>query len=114
MLYASYENYKDKIMKRLSDKLKRENFSGGINVHASADRHKKEVKRLLRLRRSLKDQEVSFIFDFILQMLRYAAYGEPIAVSLSTHLMRDFYLDSGHYFDHMINEFETKVNTLNT
>lgn len=44
-------------------------------------------------------------------MLKYASTGEPIAVSLATHLMRDFYTESNHFFDHILNEFELKPNT---
>lgn len=31
MLYMSYDNYKDKIVKRLGDKMKQENFTGNVD-----------------------------------------------------------------------------------
>lgn len=43
-------------------------------------------------------------------MLKFACTGEPIAVSLATHLLRDFYDESYKYFDHILLSSEKEMN----
>lgn len=63
------------------------------------------------MRKALSNEEVSYIFDFLLQLLKYACTGEPIAVSLATHLIKDFYEESYKYFDQILIGLEKDMNS---
>ena len=94
------------MLKRLHDKISKERMNGGPNLAAVESKYRREVARILRLRRGLRDEEVTFIFDFLLQLLRYASTGQHDSVCLATHLMRDFYKESNKYYDQVLEDFE--------
>jgi hypothetical protein len=50
------------------------------------------------LRRSLLDEEIVFIFDFLIELFKYAEINDEIAISLGTHLVNDFYQMSFNSF----------------
>jgi hypothetical protein len=57
------------------------------------------LKKILRLRRSLLDEEIVFIFDFLIELFKYAEINDEIAISLGTHLVNDFHQMSFNSFN---------------
>jgi hypothetical protein len=59
------------------------------------------------LRRSLLDEEIVFIFDFLIELFKYAEINDEIAISLGTHLVNDFYQMSFNSFS--ISFYSSKI-----
>ena len=51
------------------------------------------------MRRSLLDEEIVLIFDFLIELFKYAEINDEIAISLGTHLVNDFYQMSFNSFN---------------
>jgi len=49
------------------------------------------VEKICALKSKLSNNEIDFVFDFLLQMCLYAQTLEVHAVSIATHLLADFY-----------------------
>ena len=52
----------------------------------------------MEVKRILQDDEIVFIFDFLIDMLRHAETAENISISLATHLLGNYYPKSDFLF----------------
>lgn len=55
------------------------------------NKHKTVVKKILRLWRCVLDEEIVFVFDFLVELFKYAETNDENAISLGTHLVNEFY-----------------------
>jgi|DEB0MinimDraft_12_1074336.scaffolds.fasta_scaffold47727_2 hypothetical protein len=60
-------------------------------------------------KKQLSNNELNFIFDFLLEMCQNAQTIENHAVSIGTHLITDFYDKSNNQFDKSILDPKHKV-----
>ena len=60
------------------------------------------MKRIVKIRKSMTDGEVNFVFEFLYELLKYAQTGEQNSVCLATHLLNDFYELSNGYFNQVL------------
>lgn len=62
------------------------------------------MEHILKVKSHLSVNEITFIFDFLLEMSLNAQTLEQNAVSIGTHLIHDFYEKSSRHFDRILKE----------
>ena len=70
---------------------------------------RKLIRQICGKKNQLANDELIFIFDFLLEMCKNAQTNEQHAISIGTHLINDFYEKSNQQFDKSI--FDNRLQT---